>query len=61
MATPNGAGFPEAAPLVFPTLDKLDDSNSGEAKTNKEKLKGAISSLASISIAVSRQNIFVFL
>ncbi|KAK7421576.1 hypothetical protein QQX98_002043 [Neonectria punicea] len=33
--------FPECAPLVFPALDELDDQQSQEAKTKKEKLSGA--------------------
>jgi hypothetical protein len=43
MGNTNGVAFTETAPLVFPALDKLDGSNSAEAKTQKEKLKNAAS------------------
>jgi hypothetical protein len=42
MGKTNGVAFTETAPLVFPTLDKLDDNHSGEAKSTKEKMKAAM-------------------
>jgi hypothetical protein len=42
MGRTNGVAFTETAPLVFPALDKLDDNHSGEAKTVKNKMKGAM-------------------
>lgn len=42
MGKTNGVAFTETAPLVFPTLDKLDDNHSKEAKTTKEKMKAAM-------------------
>lgn len=42
MGATSGVAFTETAPLIFPALDKLDDSHSGEAKTKKEQLKAAM-------------------
>lgn len=56
MGRTNGVAFTETAPLVFPALDKLDDNHSGEAKTVKNKMKGAMVSRASILIVVLRRN-----
>ena len=39
MGRTNGVAFTETAPLVFPVLDQLDDSHTGEAKTTKEKIR----------------------
>lgn len=35
--------FPEAAPLVFPELDKLDEANGEEAKKTKAKMRATMS------------------
>lgn len=41
MGSTNGVAFTETAPLVFPALDKLEDDNSGAARTTREKIKSA--------------------